>query len=75
MVRVVREICKLIMFTLLWAIPVLAAYWNHNNYFLFLFAVSIIATVGLFSHYEDLSKYENEHYDSDEQNQGQNEQD
>lgn len=44
------------MFVVAWAFPLLLARWNDNNLFLWLFALSLIITVGIFSHYEILEE-------------------
>ena len=69
MLNVVREIGKLCMFAILWGFPVLLSRWNENNNFLWLFILSTIITVGVFSHYEDLEaiyKIEELNEDNDE---------
>ena len=59
MIKVItREISKLIMFTIVWAIPVLLAKMFGSVHFLWLFALSAIMTGGIFSHYEDVAKFE-----------------
>lgn len=65
MLYIIREISKLCMFTLLWAFPLLLTRWNGNNNFLWFFALSLIVTVGVFSHYEDLEKIDNCKSDND----------
>lgn len=59
MLYIIREISKLCMFTILWTFPLLLAYWNEDNDFLWFFALSLVATVGMFSHYEDLERFSN----------------
>ena len=54
--EVFRELCKVIMFTQLWAMPLLTARLFDNQWYLLLFIVSLIGTVTLFSHYEDVTK-------------------
>ena len=65
MLYIIREISKLCMFTLLWAFPLLLTRWNGNNNFLWFFVLSLIVTVGVFSHYEDLEKIDNCKSDND----------
>lgn len=54
MIFIVRELSKLCMFVVLWTFPILLAKWSGNNLFLFLFALSIFGTAGVFDHYESL---------------------
>ena len=56
MLQIIRELSKLCMFIVLWAFPMLLAHWNGNNHFLWFFILSVISTIGVFSHYEDLSR-------------------
>lgn len=56
MLGIIREISKLCMFTIMWVFPLLLSRWNGNNNFLWFFILSIVVTVGVFSHYEDLEK-------------------
>lgn len=66
-IRVIREVSKCIMFTILWTFPLLLTRWNGNNNFLWFFALSLIVTVGVFSHYEDLEKIDkNDNNEPDE---------
>lgn len=59
MVKIItREISKLLMFTIAWAIPILLAKLFINTNFLWLFLLSIILTAAIFSHFEDLAKIE-----------------
>lgn len=55
-INVVREIVKLCMFIVLWGFPILLALHFGSNLYLWFLVVSIIATVGMFSHFEDLEK-------------------
>lgn len=57
-VLVVREIVKLCMFILLWALPLALAYHYESNGWLWLFIASAVMTGGVFSHYEDLANFE-----------------
>lgn len=69
MIHIIREISKLCMFTILWAFPVLLSRWNGNSHYLWFFALSVVATVGVFSHYENLEKIDNLNSDNDEPNE------
>ena len=69
MVHIVREISKLCMFTILWGFPLLLVRWNGDNNFLWFFILSLIVTVGVFSHYEDLEKVDNLKDNNDESNE------
>lgn len=53
---IVRELAKVIMFTQLWATPLMTAKVFDNQWYLLLFIVSIIGTAALFSHFEDITK-------------------
>ena len=57
-ILIVREICKTIMFIVIWAMPFALAYNFGNTYYLFFFIVSFLVSVGVFSHYEDLANNE-----------------
>ena len=54
--NVVREISKLVMFVILWGIPVGCAVLFGSAWYLVLFIVSAIGTLMLFGHYEDLER-------------------
>lgn len=69
MIHIIREISKLCMFTILWAFPVLLSRWNGNSHYLWFFALSLVVTVGVFSHYEDLEKIDNFNSDNDGSNE------
>ena len=56
MIVIVREIVKLLMFTILWALPIILVKLLGSSYYLWFFALSLLGTVGLFSHYEDLER-------------------
>ena len=56
---IVREICKTIMFLLVWVLPFVLAYVFANPIYLWFFIISFLVSVGIFSHYEDLVKAEN----------------
>lgn len=53
---VCREICKLLMFTILWTIPIVISKLTDNYNYLWLFALSILMTMYLFLHYECLEE-------------------
>ena len=59
MIQVVRELAKVIMFTILWGIPVFLSYINHSNSFLFLLLGSVLSTGFLIGHYESLDNHDN----------------
>lgn len=63
----IREISKLCMFAILWACPVVLAHLFSNSAFLWLFILSIVGTIGVFSHYEDLEKIDLFDIDEDEE--------
>lgn len=56
MIYLIREISKLCMFTILWAFPIVLARMFDSSSYLWFFALSIVSTIGMFSHYEDLEK-------------------
>lgn len=66
MIHLIREISKLSMFTIIWLIPVQLSRWNNNNSFLWLFILSLIITLFVFFHYEDLEKNDNPKDDNNE---------
>lgn len=68
MVKVItREISKLVMFTIAWAIPIILAKMFGNTNLLWLIILSAIITIGVFSHFEDLERIEHsEFFDEDE---------
>lgn len=66
MIHIIREISKLCMFVVLWGFPLVLSRWNEDNRFLWFFALSFIATVGVFGHYEDLERIDGYHFDTDE---------
>nr|DAK79503.1 MAG TPA: hypothetical protein [Caudoviricetes sp.] len=57
---ITREICKTIMFTIIWALPFGLAYVFKNPVYLWFFVISFFVSTGIFSHYEDLVKEEKE---------------
>lgn len=56
MLYIIREISKLCMFVMLWGFPLLLVRWSGNYDFLWFFVLSLIVTVGVYSHYEDLEE-------------------
>lgn len=60
MLNVFRELIKLLMFCIAFATPLWLAYDNNNNRFLWMFIPSFFVLFMIFSHYEDLAKYEKE---------------
>lgn len=68
MVFIVRELAKVIMFTVLWGIPVLLTHMNQSNYFLWFFIMSALFTVLLFEHYRELEKIDNHKCNCDKTN-------
>lgn len=72
MIKVItREISKLVMFTIAWAVPILLAKMFGNTHFLWFFFLSAILTSAVFSHFEDLEKIErfNITFDEDSENE------
>lgn len=67
MIYIIREISKLSMFTILWLFPIFLARWNENNNYLWFFILSLIVTVGVFSHYEDLERLESHNHFNEEE--------
>ena len=66
MVRIIRELCKVLMFVILWGFPLWLAKWNDDNNFLWFLLVSFFSTLGVFSHYEDLERIEQSNKQNDE---------
>lgn len=58
-IKIIREISKLIIFIILWGFPLVLSRWNEDNSFLWFFALTVIVTAGVFSHYETLDKVDN----------------
>ena len=69
MIYLIREISKLCMFLIMWGFPLLLTRWTGNSNFLWFFILSLIVTVGVFSHYEDLEKIDNLKDDNDGSNE------
>ena len=55
---VIREISKVIMFTLMWGMPILLAYLFKNTDMLWFYALTFVCTFVMFGHYEDIAKEE-----------------
>ena len=53
---IVREIAKTILLTFMWALPVYVAKLFGSQGYLWLWVLSLFATIGIFQHYEDLEK-------------------
>lgn len=58
MIHIFRELIKFCLTAMLWGIPVLLSWMNQNNHFLWLFVLSLLVTVGVLTHYEDLARIE-----------------
>lgn len=56
MIHLIREISKLCMFTVIWALPIVLARMFGSGLYLWFFVVSFIVTTGIFDHFEDLEK-------------------
>lgn len=56
LVRIFRELSKLVMFTLIFGFPLYLARTTSNYGYLWFLILSFILLVGMFSHYEDLEK-------------------
>lgn len=48
------EICKTIIVLFLWTIPPVACVLFQNNWYLLLMLASMLGTITVFSHYEDM---------------------
>ena len=53
-----KEICKTIMVLAAWAFPIVLAAKFDDLWMLFFFLVSAVLTSGIFTHYEELAKYD-----------------
>lgn len=58
-IYIVRELSKLCMFIVLWGFPILLAKTFYNPAYLWFFAISFIATMSMFAHYETIARIEN----------------
>lgn len=67
MIYLVREIAKICMFAILWAFPLLLIKWTGNGWYVLLFTVSIILTMGLFAHFEKLEEIDHNQNCDDEE--------
>lgn len=56
LIRIFRELSKLVMFTLILGFPMYLSRITGNYGYLWLLILSLILMVGMFSHYEDLEK-------------------
>lgn len=55
-VSLIREISKLVMFTILWAFPLWLSKDTGNYNYLWFLILSVIFTMVMFTHYEDLER-------------------
>lgn len=60
---ITREICKTLMFIVIWTLPFGLAYIFRNSIYLVFFVISLLVSTGIFSHYEGLVKFEKEEQD------------
>ena len=58
MLHILRELNKFGMFVVLWGFPIFLSLELENTNFLWFFVVSLLGTVGVFNHYEDLARIE-----------------
>lgn len=58
-IYIVRELSKLFMFIALWGLPFLLAKTFGRPAYLWFFALSFVATMSMFAHYETISRIEN----------------
>lgn len=56
LIGIFRELSKLVMFTAIWGLPLYLSRVTGSYSYLWLFILSVIFTIGMFSHYEDLEK-------------------
>lgn len=55
-VEVVREISKLVMFAILWGFPFWLSKDTGNYDYLWFLMLSVLFTMAMFTHYEDLER-------------------
>lgn len=67
MIYLIMEISKLYMFTVLWAFPIVLARMFDNSSYLWFFALSVLVTAVMFTHYEDLEKTDKSKIDNDKE--------
>lgn len=58
-IYIIRELSKLCMFIALWGFPILLAKTFNSPAYLWFFALSFIATMSMFAHYETITRIEN----------------
>ncbi len=58
-IYIVRELSKLFMFVALWGLPFLLVKIFGSPVYLWFFALSFIATMFMFAHYETIARIEN----------------
>ena len=58
-IYIVRELSKLFMFMALWGLPFLLAKTFCSPAYLWFFALSLVATMFMFAHYETIARIEN----------------
>lgn len=56
---IVRELSKLFMFLALWGFPILLAKTFGSSSYLWFFALSFIASMCMFAHYETIERIDN----------------
>lgn len=56
MEKIAREIAKAVMFSVIWVLPVFTVRYTQNNWYFWLFVLSVFGTMSIFGHYEDLEK-------------------
>ena len=56
LIGIFRELSKLVMFTAIWGLPLYLSRVTGAYGYLWLFILSVLFTIGMFSHYEDLEK-------------------
>ena len=56
LIGIFRELSKLVMFTAIWGLPLYLSRVTGSYGYLWLFILSVLFTIGMFSHYEDLEK-------------------
>lgn len=52
LIKIVREVTKMIMFIIFWGLPTLLAHWSADSSFLWFYIGSALGTIILFEHYE-----------------------
>lgn len=56
LMRVVREVSKCVMFTAIWALPLVTSKLFDNPSWGWMWIVSFVVTLFIFGHFEDLEK-------------------